>query len=262
GLEIHPGSDSATFDGWYEAEGEWRWARSATPSLRFRLERAPARDYILAFSGGSAAPVEVEFELNGVIVGRGHFDDLVPRDHRFLIDAAVLAMDGTNELRLRASGEPVVPAGESRALGLGLRTVRLTPLRFPSAALHFTDDDYFLSGFSIAEKRLRWTREPAARLVYPLHTLVHETCYQLHLSAAAFEHQQVDLRLNGQSVAQWTFEGLEPQIRSIRIASDLLREGPNLLEFDLPGARRPEGDPRRLALAFISVRMYPLRDCS
>ncbi|MEM7349616.1 MAG: CPBP family intramembrane glutamic endopeptidase, partial [Acidobacteriota bacterium] len=47
GLEIHPGSDSATFDGWYEAEGEWRWARSATPSLRFRLERAPARDYIL-----------------------------------------------------------------------------------------------------------------------------------------------------------------------------------------------------------------------
>ncbi len=279
GIEITPTSDDARFAGWYDAEDAWRWAREAEPAIGFRLDREPDRVYVLALSAGSAAHVApdarqrsitVELELNGVLVGCSRFTDFTPRDDRFLVEPEYLAADGDNELRFlvategrkRGNAGAVVVAGESRALGLGLRRLRVAPLRFPAAAILFTDDDYFLEGFSIAEERLRWTREPTARLTYPLRQIVPDGCYTLQLEAGAFERQEVGLSVNGQKVAEWTLDGLEPQLRSIRIDAELLRSGPNAVGFDLPGARSPEGDPRRLGLALISLRIYPMKDCS
>ena len=262
GVAIPAGSEEAEFVGWYAAESAWRWAREAAPAIRFRLEREARRDYVLAFRGGAAAPLSAELELNGHVVGDVRLQDLMPRDHRFVVAAEHLGAGGENELRFRVSGAPAVPPGESRALGLGLRQVRLAPLRWPSAAILFADDDYFLTGFSVAEERLRWTQEPLARLIYPLPTVVPEACYVLQLSAGAFERQAVGLSLNGQPIGELTLDGLEPQRRCVRFESRLLRPGPNLVAFRLPGARRPAGDPRELGLALIALRIYPSQDCS
>ncbi len=279
GIEINPtssqasrpeGAPAVSFTGWYDAEGEWRWARDPAPAISFGIDREPGRDYVLAVSGGAATPVTVGIELNGELAGTDRFTDLTPRDHRRLLGSEQLDADGDNTLRFLVVPEqlqpedtraPAVLEGDPRALGFGLRQLRLAPLRLPSAAILHTDDDYFLEGFSVAEERLRWTLEPTARLVYPLREIEADGCYALQLEAGAFERQGVSLLVGGQRIADWTFDGLEPQRRTAHLDGDQLSPGPNLVDFQLPDARSPEGDPRRLGLAFISLRIYPLKDC-
>lgn len=262
GLEITPSSDQARFTGWYDAEGEWRWARDSAPTVDFHFDREPERDHVLTVSGGAAVALTVELELNGRIIDSSRFFDFAPRDYRFLLNAEHLGPGGNNTLRFLVSGTPVVLDGDPRALGFGLRRLRLAPLRLPSAAVLFDEDDYFLRGFSVAEERLRWTLEPVARLFYPLREVVPDGCYNLRLEAGAFERQEVRLEVKGRQVAEWTLDGLEPQIQTARLDAEQLSTGPNLVDFHLPEAKRPEGDPRRLGLAFISLRIYPLKDCS
>ena len=262
GIEIGPASEEAEFVGWFDAEPDWRWARSSRPLLRFRAVPEPERDYVLTFSGGAAAPVAVDLELDGRPVGDARFVDFHPRDRRFLVAGADLAASGDHELRLQVSGSPTVLAGDPRALGLGLRRVRLAPLRFPSAAILSDEDDYFLVGFSVAERRLRWTSEPVAQLVYPLRDVAPDRYYVLQLMAGAFERQDVSALVNGREVRRWTFEGLAPQIRSARLEPGLLRPGRNRIELRIPGAKSPEGDPRQLGLALISLSIFPARDGS
>ncbi len=274
GVPPPAGAPAVTFTGWYAPEPEWRWAHDPAPEVGFRIERLPDRAYVLAVSGGVAAhavagvrqrPVTVELELDGEVVGSGRFTDFTAIDYRVLLGPERLAADGDNRLRFLITPgglAPPVAATDPRALTFGLRRLRIAPLRFPAAAVLFDRDDYFLEGFSIAEEQLRWTREPTARLAYPLREIVAGGCYLLKLRAGAFERQEVGLSVNGQRVADWTLDGLEPQLRSVRLDAHLLRPGPNLVDFHLPGARRPEGDPRRLGLAFISLRIYPLKNCS
>ena len=259
GVEITPGS-VADFTGWYAADRDWRWARDPEPSIRFRLEHEPERVYTLAISAGAASPVAVDLDLNGRVVGQARFPDFTPLDYRFVIDTEDLAAEGGQELRFLISAEPVVLEGDPRALTLGLRHLRLAPLRFPSAAMLHIDDDYFLEGFSIAEQNLRWTREPMARLVYPLRAIVPAGCYGLRLRAGAFGRQEVEVAINGRSIAEWTFNGIEPRTHTVRFDPELLRAGVNLVDFSIPGAARPEGDPRRLGLALFSIWIYPVRD--
>ena len=286
GVDVTPsgpapgGAPAVTFAGWYAPEESWRWAHSQTPEIGFHLELVPERVYVLTFSGGVAAhvaqgmhqpSVTVALELNGDVVGSGRFTDFSGLEYGMLLDPGQLAANGNNRLRFLITSEGRPPGdaaaaaafeGDPRALGFGLRRLRIAPLRFPSAAVLFDRGDYFLEGFSIAEERLRWTHGETARLAYPLPEVVPGGCYNLWLRAGAFERQQVGISINGRRVADWTFDGLEPQIRFARLDARWLRSGPNLMDFHLPGARRPEGDPRRLALALMSLRIYPLEDCS
>ncbi len=265
--EITAASDPTRFTGWYEAEDEWRWANALAPTITFPIDPKSDRPYVLAISGGAATPVGVELELNGDVVSAARFTDFIPRDHRSLIQPEQLIAGGENTLRLLiAPDRPTAKApnaleGETRALSFGLRSLRLAPLRFPSAAILHVDDDYFLEGFSIAEERLRWTSGPVARLAYPLRRIEPDGYYNLRLEAGAFERQTVGVRVGGERIADWIFEGLEPQTRSVRLDVEQLTSGTNLVEFHLPDARSPEGDPRQLGLAFISLRIYPLKDC-
>ncbi len=260
---ILPAGTGAELDGWYGAEPGWRWAQAAAPTIRFRLEPEPERLYALALDCGAASEQKVDLELNGHAIGSAAFSGLAPQTRRFLVDAGQLfagqLIAGSHELRLHTIGERVTIGGDPRLLGLGFRSLELTPLRYPSASIAFPDDPYFLEGFSVAEESLRWTDSGLARLVYPLRRVEAGAGYELKLTAGALERQRAQLSVNGNPVADWTFEDLFPETRGVRFDAGLLRPGANVLELRLPGAARPEGDPRLLGLAFVNVRIFPLQ---
>ncbi len=268
GVAILPGSPAADFEGWYDAEAGWRWARTATPAIRFALEPEPERLYVLALACGAAAEQQVDLELDGYAAGSASFAGFAPQTRRFLLEPGQLLVGqlntgqlnaGAHELWLQVRGERVAIGGDDRPLGLGFRSLELTALRYPAASVAFPDDPYFLEGFSIAEERLRWTDGATARLVYPLRRVEAGATYELRLTAGAFERQRVQVYLNDEALAEWTFEGLYPEDRRARFDAALLRPGANLLELRLLDAASPEGDPRQLGLAFVNLRIYPLR---
>ncbi len=310
GVRILPDSPAAEFEGWYDAEPGWRWAREAVPAIRFQLEPESDRLYVLALACGAAGEQQVDLELDGNAIGGASFFGLASRTRRFLLGdwcesqpqarARDFSSDqgaepqaywsisrilqrraggkdpvsarsefhtrllgpgrlaGTDhELRLHVKGERAAIGDDTRLLGLGFRALELTALRFPSASVAFPDDSYFLEGFSVAEERLRWTDGSTARMVYPLRRVEAGVSYELRLTAGAFERQRVEILLGGESLADWTFEGLYPTTRAVRFDAVLLRAGANILEFRLPDAASPEGDPRRLGLALVNLRIYP-----
>ncbi len=258
GVAILPASPSAEFGGWHDAEPGWRWARTRAPAIRFGCEHDPGRLHVLALDCAAATEQQVELELDGHTVGHTVFSDLAPQSRRFLLAPEQLAVGESHELRLHLSGERIAIGADTRRLGLGFRSLKLAPLRFPSVSVAFPDDLYFLEGFSVAEEGLRWTDGPVARLAYPLRR-IEPGVYELRLTAGAFGRQKVEIRLNGSALAHWTFEDLRPRTRSVHFGAGLLRPGANELELRLPDAERPEGDPRRLGLAFVTVRIGPLR---
>ena len=133
----------------------------------------------------------------------------------------------------------------------------LTPLRFPSIAISHLDDAYFLTGFSVAEDNLRWTQDTTATLIYPIRRIREVPRYTLQLTAGALGSQSFEVHLNGQAVAQWTLDGLAPQIRATAFDALLLRPGVNEVELRLPDAHRTQDDPRRLGVALIALRIAP-----
>ena len=144
------------------------------------------------------------------------------------------------------------------------RSFRVTPLRFPSAAIGHTDENYFLEGFSVAEKRLRWTRAATAALAYPLARVESVPEYELRLRAGAYQRQRVRVLVNDGLVADWQLEGMDPETRRARFSAGLLSAGANRVELRLSDAllQSPPGDSRRLGLAFVSLRIFALRPAS
>ncbi len=263
GLLMTPGSAAENFVGWLPPEPGWRWAQARAEELaiRFWVDREPKRHYALSFSGGVVSPRTVELELNGQSIGKSVLSDLSLRHDRFVVSGEQLVATGPNTLRFFVSGSRLTREREDGVSSLGFREFRVTPLRFPAAAILHTDDEYFLDGFSVAEKRLRWTREPVARLTYPIRRIEPDVCYALSLEAGALGRQKLGVSVNGQRIVEWALEGMAPQFRDVSFDARSLRSGPNIVEFQVPGARSPQGDPRRLGIALISLRIYPLRDC-
>ncbi len=254
--KVHITADNLLGDDWYGAEQGWRWARGNQPTIFFQQIPAPRRGYLLELSGGARTPQTVTLEIDGQLLGELTFESFEPQTQRLAFDGALLSPTGEVQVRLRIRGDRVSDAEDPRPLGLGLRSLELTPLRFPSVAVTHHDDLYFLSGFSAAEQNLRWSQESSARLAYPLRE-VESPSYVFELLAGAFGKQRVEIRLNDHDVASWTIDGLTPTHHLIELDATLLRAGVNRIDLQLPDAKNTKSDPRRLGIAFVSARITP-----
>ncbi|MEM7583517.1 MAG: CPBP family glutamic-type intramembrane protease [Acidobacteriota bacterium] len=249
--------DLVADSGWHDEEAGWRWARSQQPIITFPLQPEAQRAYLLTLSCGARLPQSVKLRLDDSPLGEVTFETFEPTLRRVAFAGQLLAAREHHTLRLDISGERAALAPDPRPLGLGLRSLEVRPLRFPSVAISHLDDAYFLRGFSAAEKNLRWSQASEASLVYPLRDL-RSTRYAFELLAGALGDQTVEIRLNGHPIASWSLAGLTPQLQRVEIAASQLRTPVNTIELLLPDAHKTKRDPRTLGIAFVSARLYPI----
>ena len=76
----------------------------------------------------------------------------------------------------------------------------------------------------------------------------------LSLQGISLRKQRVCLSLNGTPVYDRELEQGDNLVEA-EFSPALLNEGENMLEFSLPQARRPRGDPRLLALALKTLEI-------
>jgi len=257
GVRILAADSSAVFEGWQYAEEDVRWAASATPAIRFRLDSESQRTYLLELKCVARGSQPFWLSIDGQRVGSGVCAGGAPQRRRFAVSGGLLGDGGESEVRIQIELETGASDEDRRSPDFGFGSLRLEPLRFPAACIAFPDEDYFLDGFSIAEASLRWTQAPSAQLVYPLRQIHDAAAHLLEIEGGVFERQPLEVLVNGHVVARWDLEGMTPVTHRTEVDAAWLREGANLIEFRLPAARRPPGDPRLLGLALVSVRLFP-----
>lgn len=255
GADIAFNSRSAVFEGWHVQESEWRWSEGEA-AIEFRLEVEAQRTYVLALEAGAFGPQRVDLRINEVSLGTAEIEGFSSRTLGWVLDSDDLLSESANRFELSAPGASIAGAEDPRVLAVALRSLRVVPLRYPTA-LTFTEDDYFLTGFWTAEPAFRWTVGTSSRLVYPLASVEGEDDYTLELRAGALGEQEVEILVNGSSAGRLTYNGLTPVVQHLRLAGSTLQVGPNHVEILVPGALTPEGDTRDLGLAFVSFEISP-----
>lgn len=247
-------SPDLLFNSWYEPEPGWRWTRGHAPELVFRLDAADAeKSFVLALSASSVGRQKVDASMNGELLGSFEIDDPEPV-HRILVVRGGVLSEGENVLRLVIPGARPTDFDE-RVMGLALRTFSLEPLE-EDAVVTFRDDAYFAAGFSAAEDAWRWTEGTAARVLYPLADADETASYELELVAGAYGEQRAEVLVDGHSVGWLELSGAEPRSASLALPAERVRPYQVVsIELLIPDAARPEGDPRRLGIAFRSLRI-------
>ncbi len=108
-------------------------------------------------------------------------------------------------------------------------------------------------GFGIAEGDKRWSVGKRASIRFDWGGPIAPA--RLNLTLSTLGPQQVEIYLNGESIHASNLDGKN---LSITMALSGLIDGPNILEFALPDARRPGGpDIRELAIAIQSLSITP-----
>jgi hypothetical protein len=65
--------------------------------------------------------------------------------------------------------------------------------------------------------------------------------------------------INGTNIGNLAFAGSNPQTQALTFRGRLLKANNiNQIQLLIPGATTPEGDSRRLGLALVSLKIYPL----
>lgn len=256
GEELAFDSPDLLFVRWYQAEEGWRWSRGTRPEIVFRLAAAGAgRAAVLELHASSQGPQSVALAANGVALGGLRFAGSEVLRRPLMVGAGVLRA-GENTLELEIPGARRTPADE-RVLGLALRSLRLRPLT-EGFAVTFRDDAFFAAGFAAAEEGWRWSDGTAARVLYPVAEVATETTYELLLEAGAYGGQRIEILVGGVAVGEVELQGAEPRVIRRSFPGTLLGRGRlNTIEFRIPGAQSPPGDPRLLGLRFLSLSIRP-----
>jgi hypothetical protein len=247
----------AVFWGWAEPEEQWRWTAGNSARLVFKLNQRslnPERAYTLELVGASLAAQTVEVTLNKKPVGQLTFtpyDGGIPPAQPLTFEGALLRPGDLNELQFW-----LPQAGDDPTGGLALVQLRLYPFAGTAEGVYYFDSERLESGFSTVEKDWRWTDGFTATLRYPPLAVEPGQSYILTLTSGALATQTVEVLVNGTGIGQVTITGFEPQSYHLTFKGTLLKAGAeNKITFLIPGAEIPEGDSRRLGLAFVSVRI-------
>ncbi|MEM7585576.1 MAG: glycosyltransferase family 39 protein [Acidobacteriota bacterium] len=260
GQELAHDTQDALFHAWYGPENSWRWSRGRAPALTVRLGALPeVRLYLLILEAGSLRPQEVTVAVNSVAVGTMVFEDFEPSRQQLSINPSLLRPGAENTIEFQVP-DPGGTSEDPRDLGIALRSFQLSPLMTRLGSIDFTQDTYFLEGFSSAESGWRWTDGDTATLAYPMGERP-DAPIALKLTAGTLGRQRVLLSFENQPLGELELEGFEPSTRTLVIPPELL--SPHSLQhiqLTLPDALTPEGETRRLGLAFIELSLVALDD--
>ncbi len=257
GKELNFNSSDALFRAWYPPENDWRWSRGPSPAILLKLGALPDTPlYLLSLHAGSLTPQDLTVEINGITVGSAFFNGFNTSWQLLAVDPALLRPLAENTIQLTIP-DPAGTAEDPRQLGIALRSFGFDALPSDFAGITYRADTYFVQGFSGAESGWRWTDGPEAIIGYPI-GYVSDTPYVLELTAGTLGRQQVQLTLDGHSLADLMFEGFEPTTHRLEIPPGLIRPTTlHQIRLVTPDAVMPAGETRRLGLAFVSLVIAP-----
>ncbi len=248
---------------WHKAEADWRWSAGALPRLVFKLGPIDFNQtYTVEILATSLVAQEVAVSLNQAEVGRlklDAFTGAVPNAHKLVFNGNLLQANGLNEISFRLPNTLISTDWNARTAGLAFVSLKIYPAAADNKTIQYFESEFFQAGFSDAETGWRWTDGTVAKMIYPLEAVETGKAYTMQISAGAFGVQKVEVRLNGARLGELTFEGFEPQTHSLTFSADLLEQNSaNQIHFFLPNATIPEGDSRKLGLAFVNLEIYPV----
>ena len=251
------------FAGWSSpeallGEGVWRWSVTTSPMLQFPFESGgPAEVYLLALHAGANGRQMFELELNGHELGGAVFESAEPKTASFLVDRSQFMKSGLNRLRFSIPDARVAQP-DARLLGLKLYSLSVAPVLVPTHGIGSDDSAYFFEGFSVDEGPWRWTNGPEARILYPLQRPNRQVPWGIQLTAATVGHRQVEVLVNGTSIAFLEFDGWDFVTAWAVFRGDLLLSGFNEIELRFDDTFQAEGDPReQLGLAVRTILISP-----
>ena len=244
-------SPDLLFHRWYAPEDGWRWSRGSSPELIFQLGAEPVGPCSLTLYASSLGRQSVTVTMNGKLLEVLEYEGSGPI-HRVIFVPGALLRPGENVLGMRIPDARSTPK-DQRVMGLALRHFGLDPLD-GGLTVDFSDDAYFVEGFSIAENGWRWTDAAVARLLYPVGDPAPD--HELELVAGAYGDQSVEILVDGRPVGSTTFSGHEPSTVRLPIATAVLQaHRVHSIELRIPGATRPENDGRLLGIALRTLRI-------
>ena len=213
------------------------------------------RTYLLRLSAGAHGRQSVHLELNGSPLKPAVFEGFSARTLFRLVHGGDLRSRQLNRLTITSPGA-AIPNGDSRVVGIALRSLSIEALRYPTT-LTFADEVYFLEGFLPAEDTFRRTIGKRARLLYPIEEVDTASEYFLQMRADSFGNQDVGVVVNGRSVGRLIYSGDGISTQRLVLPNEALLVGPNLVKLEIPDAAIPEGDSRLLSLVFLSLEISP-----
>lgn len=250
GEEARAMSDQLVFDGFHA----WERAglRRAGPVARVRFRPASlalGQPFLLELRGSVLREQPVRLLLRG-----RPLDEAVlapPEAHAWRVPLPAGSLDGEVELELLSPAAGPGGPDDPRRLGFTFHGLRLLPdPPRPPGRLRFDDDLGFLRGFADADGGGRWTRDGEALLRLP--SPAGACPCRVELEAGALGRQRVEARAGGRRLAEWTFDGSTPQVRWAELPA---AEPGAPLTLGLPDARPTPGDPRRLGLHVLGLRL-------
>ena len=128
--------------------------------------------------------------------------------------------------------------------------------------IDYTNSEMFalFAGWSTAEPEFRWSKSRQAIIVFFIENdKASEPNLFLDIHAFGLGPQTILVSLNDHEIGELTYHEA-PQIQTIKFVSQLLQPGINQLRFDIPGAKKPNTQDRRLlglALIEIQIRESP-----
>ena len=260
GVEINPEDPAvhgALLHDWYLPEPGWRWSRGNSPEILLNLGGLPSDSelYLFRFRAGALGRQQAGFEVNGTMIDRIELDGSV-EERAFAFEPGLLQPERENRFRFDLPGASSTPT-DQRILGLALRSFSLRSVTdFPGIVV--ADEPLFIGGFSITEKRWRWTDRRRAALDYPVADPTGLDT--LELIGSALQTMPVAIRINGIDVGELTFDGGFENVVAQRLTIDpsILRPfRMNRIVLLLPEARRTPTDARLLGLAFRRLELRP-----
>lgn len=250
GDEARAMSDQLVFEAFHGWESGLRRA-GPDSRLRFRpVGLRPGQGYLVELRGSVLKEQPVRLLLQQQPLDEALLAPPEPHTWRIPVAAGLLA--GEVELRLLSPAAAPGRPGDPRPLGFAFHGLRLLEdAAGPPERLRFDHDRGFLRGFADADDTGRWTRDGQALLRLP--RLSGACPCRLELQAAALGRQRVEV-WRDRRLAEWTFDGPADQVRTAELPPG---EPGGLLTLRLPDARPTPGDPRRLGLHFVELRLVP-----
>lgn len=253
GEELAHDSPDLLFRQWYPAEADWRWSRGTESSFTVRLPTlGSAPLYLLALKHGTLGRQDVALELDGTPLDRWTSPGFGPTRRLILIAGHLLKSERENTFRIHVPGAEGTET-DPRRLGLALGSLSLTPVEADFTSITHRDEAFFLEGWSGPEAGWRWSDGSAAVLALPAADL-DPGPHLLELTAGTLGRQRFPVSIDGTDLGELVLEGFEPTTLHLEIPAGLLHPGTvHQLRIETPDATTPDGETRRLGLAFVSI---------
>jgi len=245
-LSLSHRTNRIKFEGFAAPERHFRWTDGREASLTFDW-RYPCANGLLKMEIDTLfhqmQHVEIYLDERKIFAGS------VQGAHVQLICIIPDLKQGRNTIVLKLPDARRPSQGDKRLLSLALRTVEIglePPLLQLDKVYDCRSEELLFNNWFAAEQSFRWSNGLEADIFL---NIPEEGLYSFHITGRSFQDQKVSIAVGGQIIWTGTCSGDDMNIITDAI---FMERGLNCLDFDLPDAALPDGDPRMLAFALSS----------